>query len=261
MGPAPWRAGSGSHCLSHQQGQEQGHCETLGQPQSQASVTSLETLDSVWSIPWPGMDTDPAVVLQWQRLTALGGWNVVLACGRVGITERVKQGQEGLMVCQGHGDVIFCTHLLCVVLGTENIPWRRRYGSKPFPPRGVSINPSLITGGYPCVSVLPLRKTQSKVVSSLHGNHCIQVGLGEPSLVLSLGGCLVSMGLCNLPTIISAPVTVCAYISVLSWKMWNLHCYISYWTFVCNSLNICFCVNTSVLKPWVTLKIKISSVW
>lgn len=176
-------------------------------------------------------------------------------------TERVEQGQEGLMVCQGHGGVIFCTHLLCMVLETENIPWRRRYGSKPFPPRGVSINPSLITGGYPCVSVLPPCKTQSKVVSSFHGNHCIQVRLGEPSLVLSLGGCLVSMGLCNLPTIISAPVTVCAYISVLSWKMWNLHCYISYWTFVCISLNICFSVNTSVLKPWVTLKIKISSVW
>lgn len=75
-----------------------------GSPNPWLQSPPWKHVDSVWSIPWPGMETDPAVVLQRQGLTALGGLKCgpCLWCGGDN-PERGEQGQEGLMVCQGHG--------------------------------------------------------------------------------------------------------------------------------------------------------------
>lgn len=108
------RVWHGSQCLSHQQGQEQGNCETLGQPQPQASVTSLETCGLSLEHPVARHGDSPCCGVAGAGPDSPGG----LKCGP-GLwqgrnnTKRGEQGQAGLTVCQGHGGVIFCTHLLC----------------------------------------------------------------------------------------------------------------------------------------------------
>lgn len=188
------------------------------------------SMDWVWSMPWPGMETGPAGVLQGQGLTALGdemqpwpvaGWGKHRE-GWAG-TGRAD-GVSGPWWCEIlHPPFVWCQALRIFLEGEDVAP-------NPSHPEGFPFIPPLLLEDtrvfHFCTFCPPQCKTSQRCPPcTSQGNHCIQVRLVEPSLVLNLGVCLVSMGLCNLPTIISAPVTVCAYISDGKCEIYNVISY------------------------------------
>lgn len=108
-----------------------------------------------------------------------------------------------------HSPFAWCQALRTSTEGGSMVP-------SPSHPEGFPVIPPLLLEGTHVFQHFhpfcpPWCKTQSKVANFSHGNHCIQVRLVEPSLVSDMGGCLVSTGLCNLPTNFSTSYCKCVH--------------------------------------------------